>query len=177
MQPHQAYVLPLSPALTTLLIQIVSSNFSTIECVTAPSVSNLTTPGFRLANGTTVYPGMRGIAFESYGAYNSNRFSDLSKLGSLVTVSSTNGTRSELQGSWITPLELYGKSNYCTRSSAFFRPAISGNYTFWLSADDIAQLNGTWTSPVGHSVKKAESRDMHSWENITTPWSGRDRDT
>lgn len=131
------------------LLQVTSSNYTSIECVTSP-LGNGTAPktGFLLANGTRVYPGMRGIAFESYGSYFSPQFSDLATLGTLVTLNATNGTSSVLQGSWTTPLELYGNSG-CTRSSAFFRPAVDGNYTFWLSADDIAQLNGTWASSVG----------------------------
>ena len=108
-------------------------------------MATVATAGVALANGTILYPGMRGATFELYN-FSYASFADLARLGSgTLTVEATNGSRSTLGGgTWETPAELYATARYCDRSRAFFRPPVTGAYTFWLSADDVAQLNGTW---------------------------------
>lgn len=91
--------------------------------------------------------GMRGITFE-YLPYNFTSFDDLAMLGHTITVESTGGNRSTLQGTWETPMELYNTTAgpYCTRSVAFFQPPAGGNYVFWVAASEVAELRGTWVT-------------------------------
>ena len=115
--------------------QFPSSNAPLSLCLPLPSLDPLS-------------QGMRGIQFE-YLNYAFSGSGDLPRLGSTITVESTGGNRSTLQGTWETPLPLYSQSQYCTRSSAFFSPPVDGNYTFWLAGDDALQLRGTWTMVSG----------------------------
>ena len=90
---------------------VVKSNFSTIQCYTpaqplAPSPAPVT-----LANGTSLYPGMRGVAFEWYNTTAIASVADLfSKLGGptiLTPESTNNGYRALLPGGqWETPFDL-----------------------------------------------------------------------
>ncbi|GAX81120.1 hypothetical protein CEUSTIGMA_g8554.t1 [Chlamydomonas eustigma] len=129
---------------------VVSSNYSQVLCLTPSSGSTTsTTSSLTLPNGTSVYPGMRGISFEVYN-YSYTSFSDLNNLGSgAITVQSTNGSSFALQGLWETPFSLYNVPYYCDRSKAIFIPPSTGNYTFWLAADDMAQLKATWMQANG----------------------------
>ena len=118
------------------------------ECQGTQAISALLSHALPLLSPGCLFQGMRGIQFE-YLNYSFSGSSDLPRLGNTITVESTGGNRSTLQGTWETPLPLYSQSQYCTRSSAFFSPPVDGNYTFWLAGDDALQLRGTWTMVSG----------------------------
>lgn len=89
--------------------------------------------------------GMRGIEYEFYPNLTTSYMSRLASLNSTITVESSNGSRAILPGSWETPMEHMDVPYHCSRYKAFFKAPLASDYVFYLSADDFAQLNGTWT--------------------------------
>ncbi len=59
------------------------------------------------------------------------------------------GRRFILNGMWESPAA--GAGSYSTRSRAIFTAAASGNHTFFLVADDVGQLTGTYITVGGRA--------------------------
>ncbi|EFJ47178.1 hypothetical protein VOLCADRAFT_92358 [Volvox carteri f. nagariensis] len=136
---------------------IVNSTYDTLFCVTGPKPAATVSPIGGL------YPAMRGIEYEFY---NISRLSygNLWQLNNTIKVQPLNGSyRAVLTGSW--EGNEYSTPYYCSRSKAFFTAPRAGNYSFYMSADDYAQLNGTWKQSNGALVSTTLI-NLQSWTYI-----------
>ncbi|EFJ47175.1 hypothetical protein VOLCADRAFT_92352 [Volvox carteri f. nagariensis] len=131
---------------------VVNSTYDTIFCVTGPKPAYTSLASIP-ANG--LYPGMRGVEYEFYNMTQTISYGDLWRLNKTILLNNTSGS-----GSYRTILKgamesiHYETSNHCTRLKAFFVAPRTSTYTFYLSADDYGQLNGTFVNQTGVVVTK-----------------------
>eukprot|EP00798_Chlamydomonas_sp_ICE-L_P018970 gene18969-25545_t len=85
--------------------------------------------------------------------YQANTLAKLTALNSSVTVESEGGRREVLTGKWENT-EDFSTPSYSSRAKAFYTAPLSGSYIFYLTADDVAQLNATYRDSNGTEVSK-----------------------
>ncbi|GFR40479.1 hypothetical protein Agub_g1046, partial [Astrephomene gubernaculifera] len=144
---------------------IVNSTYDTVFCVTGPKAAAASSSATPIGG---LYTAMRGLEYEFYNISSTLYFSQLWRLNKTIFLNNTAGT-----GSYKTVLTSvaegpdYTKSYYCSRMKAFFTAPHTGNYRFYMQADDYGQLNGTWRQSNGIEVTQMLI-NLTTWTPVDT---------
>lgn len=128
---------------------LLTSNYSTITCVTAPQpAAGIAAPAPAVAG---VYAGMRGIEYEYLNVSAVNATVDMSNVtalgsGQLAVEALPGSFRARTTGSWHhTNDESAGTGPHsCLKSRSVFVAPVAGNYSFLLNVNDFGNLYGTF---------------------------------
>lgn len=140
--------------------KVQSSTYDTVYCITGPQPD---TPPASATSIRGLYPSGRGVEYEFYNVSLSG-VSNLWRLNKTITVANngTHSTATILKG--VMETQHFSQPNHCTRMKAFFIPPRAGTYRFYMQADDIGQLNITYTDTNNQVVTRYIN--LTSWTDL-----------